>query len=285
MSDFGLKGGRADAVETEINYLGPMADMPYFHAQRHDLDHLNLEPHRVRIVDARPDRAALRLEEDGFLLVDHPSAVDWLDDAQLGDIYPGEVAALIRRLTGADHVVVNGGAVRRFAERGARPEYVNSQPARFVHVDYSRESFDRFAASNLGDHPDRERLLGGDGGHYAAYNIWRVVTPPPQDVPLAVCAASSVDPDDRVTGEARVDFGDGRPDFRFGSSLFRANPKHRWHYFRDMTPAEALVFKAFDSDLSALQGCPHVAFDDPDCPADAPARGSVEIRAFAYWFG
>jgi hypothetical protein len=48
-----------------------------------------------------------------------------------------------------------------------------------------------------------------------------------------------------------------------------------------MTPEEALVFKAFDSDLSRTQGCPHTAFDNPD--PDAHPRASVEIRAYAYW--
>jgi hypothetical protein len=274
-------GAAARTVEAEINYLGPMADMPYFYAQRHDLDHLVLEGHRVVIADARGYRQRLRLETDGFLLADHPSAVtDWLDDTQLATLYPPEIEALIRQLTGADHVVVNGGAVRRFGERDPRPEYVNSHPARFVHVDYSRASFDQFARSHLEGHPERAALLAG---HYAAYNIWRAVTPPPQDVPLAICAAASLDPADRVTGEARVDYGDGRPDFVFGSTLVRANPRHRWHYFPAMTAREALVFKAFDSDEAALQGCPHVAFDDPGCPPGGIPRGSIEIRAFAYW--
>ena len=28
----------------------------------------------------------------------------------------------------------------------------------------------------------------------------------------------------------------------------------------------------------------HVAFDDPQCPADAVPRASIEMRAIAYWF-
>ena len=38
-------------VEAEINYLGPMASMPYFYARDHARDNLALEPHRVEIAD------------------------------------------------------------------------------------------------------------------------------------------------------------------------------------------------------------------------------------------
>ncbi len=74
-----------------------------------------------------------------------------------------------------------------------------------------------------------------------------------------------------------------RPEFRFGSSLYAASPRHRWGYFSDMTPEEALVFLAYDSADQRVPGCPHSAFDDPTCPADAVPRISCEIRAYVYW--
>jgi hypothetical protein len=119
-------------------------------------------------------------------------------------------------------------------------------------------------------------------GRYVGLNIWRALTPPPQDLPLAVCAACSVTEADRVTGEARVD-GVGVDEWRFGSSLFRASPRHRWFYYRDMHPGEALIFKQFDTADPGIVGVPHVAFADPSAPADAVPRASAEIRAFAYW--
>lgn len=67
------------------------------------------------------------------------------------------------------------------------------------------------------------------------------------------------------------------------SSLYRYNPDHRWFYFSHMRPEEAIVFKAFDSDRSRVQGCPHSAFDDPSCPQDVVPRASVEIRAYVYF--
>jgi hypothetical protein len=270
---------RPRTVEAEINYLGPMDTMPYFYAKDHDRDHLVLEPHRVEITDARQVKPSPSLDREGFTLVPYPTAVtDFTDTAVVDAVYPKEIEALLRDLTGADHVVARG-TVLRFVKNERRDAFVNSLPAGFVHVDVSHESFGQFAARSVADHPDRDALLAG---RYVGLNIWRVLTPPPQDMPLAVCAAPSVGETDRVAGEARVD-GVGIDEFRFGSSLFRASPQHRWFYYRDMTPGEALIFKQFDTANPEIVGVPHVAFADPSAPADAIPRASAEIRAFAYW--
>jgi hypothetical protein len=269
---------RPRTVEAEINYLGPMESMPYFYARDHERDNLLLEPHRVAIEDARQAEPPPSLDREGFQLVPHRSAVTDFEDAeQTATVYAAEVEALIREVTGADLVIARG-TVLRFSQQQNRDAYVNSLPAGFVHVDVSRESFADFAARNLDGHPDRDALLAG---RYVGLNIWRVLTQPPQDLPLAVCAANSVTEADRVTGEARVD-GVGIEEFRFGSSLYRANPRHRWFYYRDMNPDEALIFKQFDTADPAIVGCPHVAFADPSAENPIP-RASAEIRAFAYW--
>lgn len=271
---------RPRIVEAEINYIGPMDSLPYFYAKDHERDNLLLEPHRVEIADARQASPSPSLEREGFTLVPHRSAVtDFEDEAQTATIYPAEIEALIRDLTGADLVIARG-TVLRFSQQANRDAYVNSLPASFVHVDVSRESFADFAARNLEGHPDRDALLAG---RYVGFNIWRVLTAPPQDLPLAICAANSVTEEDRVTGEARVD-GVGIEEFRFGSSLYRASPRHRWFYYRDMNPDEALIFKQFDTADPAIVGCPHVAFADPSAENPVP-RASAEIRAFAYWRG
>jgi hypothetical protein len=51
-----------------------------------------------------------------------------------------------------------------------------------------------------------------------------------------------------------------------------------------MTRDEVLIFKTNDSDPAAPHCVPHVAFDNQDCPASAPPRASIEMRAIAYWF-
>lgn len=269
---------RPRTVEAEINYLGPMDSMPYFYAKDHERDNMVLEPCRVEIADARQVDPAPSLDREGFTLVPHRSAVtDFEDVDATANIYAPEIAALVKEVTGADHAVARG-TVLRFSKQQNRDAYVNSLPAGFVHMDVSHESFAQFAAMGLGDHPDREALLAG---RYVGLNIWRVLTPPPQDLPLALCAANSVTEADRITGEARVD-GVGIDEFRFGSSLYRPNPRHRWYYYRDMSPHEALIFKQFDTADPDMVGVPHVAFADSSAENPVP-RASAEIRAFAYW--
>lgn len=253
---------------------------PVFYAQAHERDNLVLEEHSIEIRDARNLADKPSLETCGFTLVDHRTRVRDFTDADAAiQVYRPEIEALVSSLTGARKVVV-GKSVLRWSERaGDQDAFVNSRPARFVHVDYSRRSFNDFARTHLGDAEDAEAWLQR---RYVAYNIWRVITPPPQDVPLAICDARSVHGDDVTTGEAVID-APGMPEFRFGSSLIHASPAHRWYWYPDMQTDEALVFKAFDSDLERVQGCPHSAFNNPLCSPDVPPRASVEIRAYGFF--
>jgi len=50
-----------------------------------------------------------------------------------------------------------------------------------------------------------------------------------------------------------------------------------------MTPDEALIFVTNESDPRRPHHVPHVAFDDPSCPATAVPRSSVEVRVAAYF--
>ena len=118
----------------------------YLHAKDHERDNLVLESHRVEIADARQAEPSPSLDREGFTLVLSPTAVtDFTDSAAVDAVYPGEIEAMLRRLTGADHVVARG-TVLRFVRQDRRDAFVNSLPAGFVHVDTSRESFADFAA-------------------------------------------------------------------------------------------------------------------------------------------
>jgi hypothetical protein len=120
--------------------------------------------------------------------------------------------------------------------------------------------------------------------------LWRAVSTPPQDWPLAVCDARSVNPSDG-TPNAMI-MVDKIPDLntlgplpddskRPEAFLFEYSPGHRWYYFSDMKKDELLVFKLFDS--AKGQGrCPHASFFD-EGRQDVVARESVEIRTVVYF--
>ena len=266
-------------VKGKINYLGPMTERPEFFSEAVEKNNLNLVEHEVSVADFRNRQGDATLASTGFTLVDHPTQVsNFRDQDQISRFYIPEIIELIKSISGAPKVGVTQ-PVLRWSEREAHPEMVNSRPGRFAHVDYSRDAFHDFAKRHLADDPEAERWLAG---RYVAFNIWRVMSQPPQDTPLAFIDRRTTAREDVVEGDAVID-GKDVPVFRFGSSLYQYSPRHRWGYFSDMRPDEAAVFLAYDSDDDALPGVPHSAFDDATCPSDAPPRASCEIRAFAYW--
>jgi hypothetical protein len=118
---------------------------------------------------------------------------------------------------------------------------------------------------------------------FAHLNVWRVISPPPQDVPLAVCDAGSISAHDLIAADAVFDTP-GQPEWSFEGLVFAHNPAHRWHWFPDMSRDEVLVFKTHDSARERAHCVPHVAFDNPSCGTDAPPRASIEMRGIALWF-
>jgi hypothetical protein len=267
------------AVEGLVNYIGPMDERPRFYANDHSKDVLNLEPHKVRIEDARTRKAAPTLDGEGFALVDHRSAIaDFRNGEEVAARHPAEIEQLLLELTGADRVVVNGAGLLRFSERLKEAgKSNNSWPARFIHIDSSDETARQFAERSRPK--DVERPLR----RYAHFNVWRAFSEPPQDIPLAVCAADSLEMSDMVPADAIFDHY-GQPEWSFEAFLVRYSPRHRWSYFSNMTRDEALVFKTKDSDPERAHHVPHTGFDDPSAPAEAPPRISLEMRACAYWF-
>jgi hypothetical protein len=226
---------------------------------------------------------ATDLDREGFVLVPHESALADFgrieEDPDVDARYGEEMAALLRGLTGATQVVLLGGGKKRFGE-AATDELAplkNAKPARYAHADNTDRSATAMvrAMASVLDGVDLE-----GASRWALYNLWRAVSPPPQDTPLAVCDARTVAPDDELVVTA-ITVERGIPEVRHDTTGYRSNPAHRWCWFRDMTRDEVLVFKAHDSDRDRPRRVPHTAFDDPSCPAGTPPRASVEVRALA----
>jgi hypothetical protein len=264
------------ALYANIAYASRAILRPRYYANDHSRDVLEIEQQSMPTVDARTMSASIDVE--GFELVTHRSAVaDFLDAAVVQDLYGAEIAVLIQSLCGADDVKVNAPGILRFSEKSVRAGTLNnSMPARFAHVDITDTTAATFAKRSA---PDGKMIR-----RHAHFNVWRAISVPPQDVPLAVCDARSVGPDDLIIADAVFDEA-GKPEWSFEGWVVAHNQAHRWHWFSDMTRDEALVFKTNDSDPTFARCVPHVAFDHPLCPVDAPPRASIEMRAIAYWYG
>ncbi len=100
-------------------------------------------------------------------------------------------------------------------------------------------------------------------------------------MPLAVCDARSVDRKDFRCGcrsaSPRAAFREDAP-----AGLNMAyNPDHRWYYFPDMQPDEALVFRLFDTGNPDWKMTGHTAFEDPTSLPGSRKRESFEVRTIA----
>ena len=262
-------------VTAAIAYSGRGVARPRYYANDHSRDVLDVAPVKMPITDARG--CAVTLDGAGFTILPHRSSIaDFADRAAVDTVHRGEIVELVAGLSGADQVLVSSPGLLRFSEKSPRSGALdNSRPARFAHVDISDATAAVFAQRAA---PAGRRLV-----RFAHYNVWRAISAPPQDVPLAVCDAQSVAADDLIPADAIFD-SPGQPEWSFEGLVLAHGTAHRWYWFPDMTRDEALVFKTHDSAPGRAHCVPHVAFDNPLCGPDAPPRASIEMRAVALWF-
>ncbi len=261
-------------MEAMIAYSGRKFAHPVYYANAHERDQVDIAPAPMPMHDARV--AATTIDCEGFQLLQHTSAVtDFADREQVSRVHMREIEELVQAATGADFVHVGAPGLLRFSEKSGKAGTLNnSMPARFAHIDISDKTAADFGARGAG---------GRAFTRCAAYNVWRAISAPPQDVPLAFCDARSIAHDDLIEAEAVFDEA-GKPEWSFEGLVVAHNPAHRWFWFPDLTINEAVLFKTNDSDPARAHHVPHVAFDMPDCPADAVPRVSIEMRATAYWW-
>jgi len=272
-------------VDAELNYLAPDSHLNRrYVAPGAELNTGRYEPHRVHIRNARLLRPAPTLDREGFVLNRHTSAVrDFHDAAAVERDYPAEACALVRALTGADHVVPLGWVLRSAGQvaPGRQP------PATDVHVDMTADRACRLAASLLA-----QQGTAPAGRRFLASSLWRALSEPPQDWPLTLCDARSVAPTEgvpnlmvrveRMPGPEALTAPLADEESLPAAYVFHYSPQHRWYFFPDMTREEVVLLKLHDSDHSRAWRVPHSAFRDPAVRRATP-RESIEFRSVAYF--
>lgn len=223
------------------------------------------------------------LDREGFELVRHVSNVADLnlieEDPATDQLYIDEMTALLKDMTGASVVIMQGGGKKRYGPSATDRlnGLLNALPALYPHGDTTDASALQLAQRIMEYVPGIELE---QVGRWAHINMWRSITPPPQDYPLAVCDARTLAPADREVVVAHTETRTVGT-MVFDTSGYMFNPDHRWCYFRDMTPEEVLVFVTHNSDPARPRQVAHSAFLDKTCPRGTPTRGSVEMRALA----
>jgi hypothetical protein len=266
-------------LDAAMNWSGPIEGRARVDVPDWSRTNMALEPHALRLHDARPMAGRLSLDREGFSLVAHAGGLGPDSDVQAaGPAYLDSVGALLKALTGADLILPQGkGLLKRHSERAGVKGAVG--PSRWVHRDYTPEAARKWVGWIEG-------WQGLELGHYprfAIYQTWRRLTPPPCDNTLVLCDASSIAPEDCIPFDACVRLPYEEPGNQFESEFARFNPGQRWHYFSDLGPDELIVFQGFDSDPARYAQPLHNSIDLPDAPADAAPRVSLEARFFAFF--
>jgi len=266
-------------IRTELGYLTPSSEKPVYVASEPGADarleiSARFEPHPVRIHDAREAKPAPTLDREGYTLVRHSTAVsDFYREDQLREVYEAEIARLLKRILAASDVFVFDHTRRSDAatirgDRGVR------EPSAVIHNDYT----DASAIQRLRDMLPASEAEARLRHRFAIVNVWRSIAGPVVTTPLAICDASSVRESDLVSSERRARD-------RIGElQLVTHDPGHRWYWYSAMAHDEALLIKTFDSSTDGrARRAIHTAFVNPDAPAGAEPRESIETRAFVFF--
>jgi hypothetical protein len=233
----------------------------------------NHELKRVKVRNGRLLANELSLDEQGFVFVEHKTQVaDFFDAEELKSVYYPEVERLIKGVSGASRVVIFDHTLRSGDETEREAKLIR-EPVLSAHNDYTEWSGPNRVREFLPD--EAEALLAR---RFAIIQVWRAINQPIRSNPLAVADAKSIEMDDLLVAERRYPHRVGQ------TYRLKYNSKHRWFYFPEMRRDEALVFKVYESEKDGrARFTPHTSFGDPTSPPGAPARQSIEVRAFAFF--
>ncbi len=228
----------------------------------------------IVVHDARPIADRIDLDGEGFVLVNHETAVeDFLDDAEVRRVYYPEMERLVIEATGCAKVVVFDHTVR-IGDAAKQAAHKVRAPVKIVHNDFTLDSAPQRVRDLLPADEADARL----GKRYGSINVWRPLRGPVDNDPLVICGWRSLAQDDMIRTERH--YKD-----RVGAVYNVAyNADQRWYYFPRMQTTEVVLLKCFDSETDGTaRWTAHGSFDNPNAPADAPPRESIEIRTL-YFF-
>ena len=231
------------------------------------------QPRRVVLRNGRPAAGDFALERNGFRFVHHDTkVVDFFDEDEIRRVYYPEMERLVKAESGASRVEVFDHTLRT-ADDELRETRKIRDVVRRVHNDYTEWSGPQRVRTFLPQ--EAEKLLGR---RFAVIQVWRPIHHPVESWPLAIADAQSISPENLVVTERRYQDRVGQ------TYAITYNPAHRWYWFPQMRPDEALVFKTYESEKQGrARWTAHTAFEDPATPPDARPRESIEIRTLAFF--
>ena len=266
----------ADHVDGVLNYLADRNDQPVTYTYQPPPGVAarsgNYAKYSVAIHNARAVLSDLSLDRQGFAVAHQETAVaNFYNEKEVRAVYYPEVERLVKEFTGAVKVHVFDHNVR-CRPMAKRRENGAQEPVKVAHNDYTLKSGPQRVRDLLPN--EAEALLKN---RFAVINVWRPISGPVQESPLAVCDAQSMVQDDFVKHVLRYRDRDGEV------YSVAYNPNHRWYYIPNQKKEEVLLLKCYDSDEHRSRFTAHSAFEDPTSPPDAAPRESIEVRTLVFF--
>ena len=233
------------------------------------------DPREVLIEDGWPLADRLSADREGFEIHPFGARFDQFDDeAAVTTQFYRQVIAFVKQHTGAHRVEVFDHTLRKRMPADLKVQTTVQRPAvLLVHSDYTVASGPQRVRDLLPD--EAPALLQR---RVAFYNVWKPLYQRVEELPLAMCDATTHDPEDMLRMELKYRERTGE------IYVMRHSPRHRWMYFPRMEADQALLLKTYDSETDGrARFMGHTAFEDPNTPPGAPRRESIEVRTMAFF--
>ncbi|KFA55261.1 hypothetical protein S40293_04924 [Stachybotrys chartarum IBT 40293] len=197
---------------------------------------------------------------------------DWIEQTYLPELHRSVCKAL-----GAKDMTVFDWMLRKrsasFPERNQDEVNVEAvQPSLSAHIDYTTKELDGRLDQYFGD--KKESFMKRE---YHVINIWRPLSGPCRDFPMAYLDPKSVDRDADLFAVDEV-----FPNVANEVYQVYHNPNHKWYYVPDQLESEVVIFNAYDSKKGQANAVPHCSFDLGELRS-GPPRQSIEVRAFVFF--
>ena len=272
-----MSTGTVQSVEGTLTFVVDTGEKPVTYPdQQLDSGARNVGTYEERTVPLHDGRSVdLTLDDNGFLLMQHRSAVkDFFDEQALRTVGYAEVDALVRQATGARKVVIFDHTYR-VDELARRKALAVRAPVSSVHNDYTDWSAPKRVRDLLPAEEAEARLRS----RYVFVNVWRPLVGPVESAPLVLCDAGTLEVRDVIAADHVYDAGRRGETYRIAY-----HPAQKWYYFPRMRTDEVVLIKCFDSrtDVPARWSAHGAARLTAPPPPGAPPRESVEIRTVAF---
>ena len=229
----------------------------------------------VKIHDGWPKLKQFSADREGFCLAGFTDSFKQFDDdvAVKNEFYQ-QVVVFVKAQTGAKRVEVFDHTIRKRLPADLKTQTTVQRPAvLLVHSDYTVKSGPQRVRDLLPEEADT--LLSK---RVAFYNVWKPLYAKVEELPLAMCDATTHAPEDMLIMELKYRERTGE------IYVMRHSDQHRWYYFPKMMPDQALLLKTYDSETDGrARFMGHSAFEDPNTPAGALKRESIEVRTMAFF--